>query len=361
MARNQAQLGLFPAIFLAILMFECMVVAASPSQNISALLVFGDSTVDPGNNDYISTFFKSNHVPYGRDFPDHTATGRFSNGKLVTDFLASALGLEPLVRPYLDPGLTDSNLESGVSFASAGSGLDNGTSSISSSIPMLKQLAYFEEYLGRLQKVAGNRTQDIISNAVFVISVGSNDYIWTVYGVSGNDSKGNLPDYQNLLLGNLRSSIQRLHEAGGRKFTVAGLPPIGCIPLQMTLAILQKPVELVERKCIETQNEDAKAYNSKLQAMLASLQTELLESKVAYVDLYSLLMDMLTNPHNYGFEVTSRGCCGTGLMEAGPLCIGVVACQDASKFLFWDAIHPTEAAYKAIADHVLQSVLPLIL
>lgn len=53
---------------------------------ISAAFVFGDSTVDSGNNNYIATAFRSNFPPYGRDFVGHISTGRFTNGKLVTDF-----------------------------------------------------------------------------------------------------------------------------------------------------------------------------------------------------------------------------------------------------------------------------------
>lgn len=57
------------------------------NQSISAILVFGDSTVDPGNNNYIKTIFKCNFPPYGCDFKDNIPTGRFCNGRLVTDFI----------------------------------------------------------------------------------------------------------------------------------------------------------------------------------------------------------------------------------------------------------------------------------
>ncbi|CAH1439721.1 unnamed protein product [Lactuca virosa] len=53
----------------------------------SALFVFGDSTVDAGNNNFIRTPMKSNFPPYGRDFINHIPTGRFSNGRLVPDFV----------------------------------------------------------------------------------------------------------------------------------------------------------------------------------------------------------------------------------------------------------------------------------
>ena len=52
---------------------------------VPAIFTFGDSAVDVGNNDYLPTIFKANYPPYGRDFVNHKATGRFCNGKLATD------------------------------------------------------------------------------------------------------------------------------------------------------------------------------------------------------------------------------------------------------------------------------------
>lgn len=53
---------------------------------VPAIITFGDSAVDVGNNNYLPTLFKANYPPYGRDFINHQPTGRFCNGKLATDF-----------------------------------------------------------------------------------------------------------------------------------------------------------------------------------------------------------------------------------------------------------------------------------
>jgi len=55
--------------------------------NVSCILVFGDSSVDSGNNNGLHTTMKSNFPPYGKDFFDSRPTGRFSNGRLATDFV----------------------------------------------------------------------------------------------------------------------------------------------------------------------------------------------------------------------------------------------------------------------------------
>lgn len=55
------------------------------AQLVPAILTFGDSVVDVGNNNYLPTIFRADYPPYGRDFANHKATGRFCNGKLATD------------------------------------------------------------------------------------------------------------------------------------------------------------------------------------------------------------------------------------------------------------------------------------
>lgn len=57
--------------------------------NVTCLLVFGDSSVDPGNNNHLSTTNKANYLPYGMDLSNSQPTGRFSNGKLATDFVGN--------------------------------------------------------------------------------------------------------------------------------------------------------------------------------------------------------------------------------------------------------------------------------
>ncbi|KAK2386158.1 GDSL esterase/lipase [Trifolium repens] len=53
---------------------------------VPALYVFGDSTVDAGNNNNLNTDAKVNRFPYGIDF-NNVSTGRFSNGKTFADIL----------------------------------------------------------------------------------------------------------------------------------------------------------------------------------------------------------------------------------------------------------------------------------
>ncbi|CAL5354921.1 unnamed protein product [Camellia sinensis] len=58
------------------------------SNSVAALYVFGDSTVDAGNNNYVHKAARANSLPYGIDF-NNTPTGRFTNGKTIADFIGS--------------------------------------------------------------------------------------------------------------------------------------------------------------------------------------------------------------------------------------------------------------------------------
>lgn len=55
-----------------------------------------------------------------------------------------------------------------------------------------------------------------------------------------------------------------------------------------------------------------------------------------------------------GFEVSTRGCCGTGDLEVSLLCNQLTAptCPDDRKYVFWDSFHPTEKAYEIIVDYL---------
>ncbi|KAL6987753.1 hypothetical protein U1Q18_013501 [Sarracenia purpurea var. burkii] len=48
-----------------------------------------------------------------------------------------------------------------------------------------------------------------------------------------------------------------------------------------------------------------------------------------------------------GFTEVNKGCCGTGLYEIGTACNETsTVCLDSSKYVFWDAAHPSEKSYE---------------
>lgn len=77
---------------------------------------------------------------------------------------------------------------------------------------------------------------------------------------------------------------------------VLGLPPIGCLPVQMTFARQKQN----ERRCIDKQNSDSQEYNEKLKKSLTDIQSNLTGSVIFYADIYAAILDMATNPQSYG-------------------------------------------------------------
>ncbi|KAM5583070.1 GDSL esterase/lipase [Rosa sericea] len=333
--------------------------ATRPTPKFPAILVFGDSTVDTGNNNYLKTLFKGNHYPYGQDFPGHVTTGRFSNGKLVPDFLASMLNIKETVPPFLDPSLSDNDLVTGVSFASGGSGFDDITGSVGGIIPFSKQVEYFKRYIVRVQGIVGEKeAKKLISSAVVVISAGTNDFGFNFYDIPTRRLELNISGYQDFLQNKLHIFIEELYELGCRRMAITGLPPIGCLPIQITVKF-ESPHD---RRCIEEENLDALVYNKKLARLLPKIQSLLPRSKIVYADVYMPLIDMINNPLNFGFLETKRGCCGTGLVEAGPFCNSLTAvCDNVLEYLFWDSIHPSQAAYLYISKYLEKKIIPELL
>jgi hypothetical protein len=76
-------------------------VVAPSGPKVPALIAFGDSIVDTGNNNHLLTVVRANFPPYGKDFPGHRATGRFCDGKIAVDFLGISTKQSHL-RPWVE-------------------------------------------------------------------------------------------------------------------------------------------------------------------------------------------------------------------------------------------------------------------
>ncbi|KAK9069091.1 hypothetical protein SSX86_013207 [Deinandra increscens subsp. villosa] len=340
-------------IFIFIILLKLS--TANSTQNLTnlfkAVLVFGDSTADSGNNNYINTPFKADHRPYGQDFPGHIPTGRFSNGKLVPDFWVSLLGIKPTIPPYLQPNLSNFDIRTGVNFASAGSGYDDVTARVSQVIPVTKQMVYFKEYIKRLKKVVGEKeAKSIVEGALVSLSAGTNDFTISFYDLRTRRDDFAIGEYQDYILKKLQIFIKGLYKLGCRTILVSGLPPMGCIPIQMASRFT--------RDCIKDQNFDARIYNKKLVKLLTKIQSSLQGSRILYADIYNPTIEMIQNPQNYGFTETKMGCCGIGFLEAGPICTPFTPlCTNPSNHLFFDSVHPSEAAYRHVTKTLLKQML----
>ncbi|KAK1398682.1 GDSL esterase/lipase [Heracleum sosnowskyi] len=319
----------------------------------SSILVFGDSLVDTGNNNFLPlSVLKANHYPYGESFPGGIATGRFSDGKLMSDFLAEALGLKQTVPPFTDPNLPQSELPTGVCFASAGSGYDDTTSE-TQVIPVTQQYqTHFKSYKQRLIGMVGElNAKNILQNSLVFSVAGSNDVALNYYAnPAAIYFHGTMDEYQNALIDNIQTFIKSLYEDGCRNMAIAGLPPV-CNPLDLGGLI----------GCLFNKGSDANVYNTKLQAMLTELQPTLPGSKLVYADIFTPMEELALNPFLHGIQYPiGPGCCGNGLFpRMGPTCdIYAPLCGNPSNHFFWDAVHPTQTVYRYMSDYLITNVLP---
>jgi hypothetical protein len=63
-------------------------IAQTTNAQYPAVFAFGDSIFDTGNNNGLFTASKCNFPPYGKDFYGGQATGRFGNGRVLSDLIS---------------------------------------------------------------------------------------------------------------------------------------------------------------------------------------------------------------------------------------------------------------------------------
>ncbi|KAK6124781.1 hypothetical protein DH2020_041471 [Rehmannia glutinosa] len=333
-----------------ILIFQILLQILKTDAKVSSIIVFGDSTVDSGNNNYIPTVLKSNFKPYGRDFGGGQATGRFSNGRIPTDFISEAFGLKRTIPAYLNPAYTIKDFATGVCFASAGTGYDNSV------IPLWKEVEYYKEYQSRLRDYLGNhKAQEVLSEALYIISIGTNDFLENYYLLPHRSSEFSIEEYQKFLAGIARNFITQIYELGARKMSLTGLPPMGCLPLERTTNLASGG------DCIDEYNHVAMDFNQKLNALVETLNKEFSGLQLVLTNPYAILYDIIQNPHSFGYEESAIACCGTGRFEMSYLCDehNPLTCSDANKYVFWDSFHPTEKTNSILANYAVRTYLAL--
>ncbi|KAJ0008434.1 hypothetical protein Pint_29341 [Pistacia integerrima] len=273
-------------------------------QKPAAFFIFGDSFLDAGNNNYINTttLDQSNFWPYGETFFKFP-TGRFSDGRLISDFIAQYAGL-PLIPPFLQPGIHQ--YYHGVNFASAGAGALVETFK-GDVINLETQLSYYKKVVSWLRDKLGNdEGKMILSKAVYLFSIGSNDYTSPFLTNSTILNSFSESRYVGMVIGNLTTILKEIYKSGGRKFAFINLPPLGCFP---TIRILKPETN---GSCLGKVSSLAKLHNKALSKLLYNLEKQSKGFKYSLFDLHSRLRKRMKHPSKYGFKEGEAACCGTG-------------------------------------------------
>lgn len=313
-----------------------------------ALFLLGDSILDAGNNNGFVTLAKVNHYPYGIDFPGNLPTGRFSNGYTAGDYFAFKMGL-PLVPAYHNPSTKGKRLLQGVNFASGGSGILPNTGKLYGEVESLQeQVLNLQGVKEEIREMVGaSASEELFASSAFLVVTGSNDWLLSFFNpilpIRISD-KTSSQRHRDSLIETLLAQLQAMYEIGARKIVVAGLPALGCCPSQV--------MEFeTNGSCVEHINEVARDYNEKLLPQILALNDKLWNASIAYIDIYTLILNAAQNPTDFGFKTGNTACCGIGKYKGFLTCLpGLHPCEDVEDHFYWDAYHPTQNFYPFLVD-----------
>ncbi|KAJ0093241.1 hypothetical protein Patl1_24872 [Pistacia atlantica] len=308
-----------------------LVVGTCSGKSVPAIFVFGDSLADAGNNFYIKTIAKP-VSPNGIDFG---TTGE-------------ELGFENLTPSYLAPTTVGDMILKGVNYASSGAGLLNETGAFFGDlINFDMQISYFEKTRQDIiSRIGEQAAKSLLTQSLYFLAIGSNDILNFKANTLGKNLSSDA--YTDNVISRFRFQLTRLYNLDARKIIVANIGAAGCIPYT-------RDINPPGNECIASVNEDARLYNNKLKALLDGLTLSNTESKYVYADAYAIFEDILQNYASYGFDIADNACCHIAGTHGGlfPCLTGAQVCDDRSKYVFWDAFHPSYAANIIAAKHLM--------
>ncbi|XP_059631813.1 esterase-like [Cornus florida] len=339
-------------------------VSAMQSCDFPAIFNFGDSNSDTGG---LAAAFNWTKTPYGETF-FRMPSGRFSDGRLIIDFIATSFGL-PFLGAYLNS--LGSNFTNGANFATASATTTPPRSIIpvggASPFYLDAQYWQFTQFIYRSQiiKKIGGIYKDLMPEledfpkALYTFDIGQNDLGQGVFSnISIEEVNASVPDIVN----RFSTNIKNIYKLGARLFWIHNTGPIGCLP--STLATFPA-AQMDSAGCVRPYNELAQHFNYRLKEAIVQLRKDLPLAAITYVDVYSVKFSLCTEPQKYGFEHPLVACCGYGgryNFSSVGLCgdtvtvngskIFIGSCERPSVRVNWDGVHYTEAAAKFVFDKI---------
>ncbi|KAK1268722.1 GDSL esterase/lipase [Acorus gramineus] len=334
----------------------------SLSHPFPAIFNFGDSLSDTGNLIRINASSVIGHIdrfPYGETYFKYP-TGRFSDGRVIIDFVVEAFG-HPFLPPYL-AGPNGTDFRSGVNFAVGGATALNTTFFTKRNLRLFvnnslsDQLQWFET-LKPLLCCTEQDCSEYLGKSLFVLGeIGGNDYnVPLSQGVSLEEVLQSVPK----VVETVSSAAKVLIRHGAKKMVVPNLIPLGCSAIYLTLFSRPNETDLDPLNgCLKRYNDLTMYHNKLLKEAVKQLRMEHPQVKFVYADWYDSSIRLYNSPRSFGFIDTLRACCGGGgpynfnpsILCADP---GFNLCNNPSEFIDWDGIHLTEAAYHQIALGVI--------
>ncbi|WJX20223.1 hypothetical protein P8452_09803 [Trifolium repens] len=313
-------------------------------KNSVKLFVFGDSYVDTGN--FLNS--GSYNPPYGISFPGKP-TGRFCDGRVLSDYIASFLKIKSPT-PYALRN--SSELQYGMNFAHGGTGIFN---TLVDGPNMSVQIDSFEKLIE--QKVY---TKHDLESSIALVNAGGNDYATFVLK---NGSLQNISVLTESLIKQMALNLQRIHDLGINKIAIGLLEPIGCVPMLT--------VKSSYEKCDEAFNMVSKNHSQMLLQIVKQLNKDRGKSVFMTLDLYNSFLSIIATMQKRRVENS------TGMNPLQPCCKGedlkyfcgsvddkgsrkYSICEKPEFSLFWDTVHPSQNGWYAVYMMLQSSLDQLI-
>lgn len=329
-----------------------------------AIFNFGDSNSDTGG---FWAAFPAQSGPYGMTYFKRPV-GRATDGRLMLDFLAQALGL-PFISPYLQS--IGSDYRHGANYATLASTvlLPNtslfvtGISPFSLAIQLNQMKAFktqVEEHSWDQQESKRLPSLDIFGKSLYTFYIGQNDFTSNLAAIGVGGVKQYLPQVVSQIAG----TVKELYALGGRAFLVLNLAPVGCYP---SFLVGLPPSELDAFGCSISYNNAVVDYNNMLKETLRQTRGFLPNASLIYVDTSSVLLELFRHPTSHGLKYGTKACCGHGggahNFDPKVFCgntkvingrtVTATASSDPYNYVSWDGVHATEAANKLVTWAIL--------
>ncbi|XP_031260431.1 GDSL esterase/lipase At3g26430-like [Pistacia vera] len=290
-----------PVIILTLLISVATTTTGLKACNFPAIFNFGDSNSDTGG---LSAAFGQAPSPNGETY-FHTPAGRFSDGRLVIDFIAEGLRL-PHLSAFLDS--VGSNFSHGANFATAGSTIRPQNTTISqigySPISLDVQSVQYSDFHRRsslLSRQGGVFAElvpkeDYFAQALYTFDIGQND-ITSGYklNMTTDQVKAYIPD----VLHQFSIAIKNVYNQGGRSFWIHNTAPLGCLPYVLD-RFLVTAAQIDKYGCATPFNQVAQFFNTKLKETVIQLRKGLPLAAITYVDVYSIKYVLITQAQKLG-------------------------------------------------------------
>ena len=309
-------------MLLVLFLVQGFQVSAVHAGAITEIVVFGDSLSDTGN---LFNFTQGVFPP----LPPYYQ-GRFSNGPVWVEWLATRLGVDIPMPFYYSPS-------PGTNYACGGAMTGSGRTELG--IPNIgEQIESFLDFLDQ----NGNKPTD---SQLFVIWGGANDFIHATTLLNPDDVVNHIVDH-------IRTIAGEAEEGAELKFLVPNLPPLWLTPLARWLAANRDP------NIDQYLNYLSTTFNDGLSIKLADLADEL-GITILQLDIFRLGEDIGENPAAFGFTNTMD----TARIGKGPLGEplsyedgGSEVVENADEYVFFDDVHPTVAWHEIAGNLAFELV-----